>query len=142
MTPPSNVSLTSKTCCPVSIHLCLICKSLYLIVTRPIDSRDQVGALLTWNPAPGGKTTSILARVGVSLISSAQACSNAETEIPDFGFERVRADARKQWNDVLGRIQVDTTGVDVTTVQLFYSSVSLGWAFDGYSMLNGFWTAL
>ena len=32
----------------------------------------------------------ILARVGVSFMSVAQACHNAETEIPDFGFNKVR----------------------------------------------------
>ncbi|KAG5640175.1 hypothetical protein DXG03_000730, partial [Asterophora parasitica] len=82
-----------------------------------------LGALLTFQPAPQGKPTSILVRVGVSLISSKQACANAEEEIPDFGFERVQREARKQWNDVLGRIQVDTTGVPKETVQLFYSSL-------------------
>lgn len=89
----------------------------------PSGFTDQLGALFTWKPAPSGKTT-ILARVGVSLISSAQACANAEAEIPDFDFERVRAEARRQWNELLGRVQVDVTGVDKETVQLFYSSVS------------------
>ncbi|KAF9461880.1 glycoside hydrolase family 92 protein [Collybia nuda] len=83
---------------------------------------DQLGALFTWNPAPRGKTT-ILARVGVSLISSAQACANAEEEIPDFDFERVRTENRRQWNELLGRVQVDVTGVEKETVQLFYSSL-------------------
>lgn len=83
---------------------------------------DELGALFTFSPAPSGKTT-ILARVGVSFISSEQACANAEEEIPDFDFEKVHSDARAQWNDLLGRVQVDTTGVSKDTVQLFYSSV-------------------
>ncbi|KAF9448478.1 glycoside hydrolase family 92 protein [Macrolepiota fuliginosa MF-IS2] len=83
---------------------------------------DELGALFTFSPAPGGKTT-ILARVGVSLISSEQACANAEEEIPDFDFERVHTEARAQWNDLLGRAQIDTTGVPKETVQLFYSSL-------------------
>ncbi|KXN83542.1 hypothetical protein AN958_01251 [Leucoagaricus sp. SymC.cos] len=62
---------------------------------------DELGALFTFNPALSGKTT-ILARVGVSLISSEQA---------------------SQWNDLLGRVQIDTTGVPKETVQLFYSSL-------------------
>lgn len=67
-------------------------------------------------------TTSILARVGVSFISSEQACANAEEEIPDFDFERVRSASRAQWNELLGRVQVDTTNVDPEIVDLFYSS--------------------
>ncbi|KJA21326.1 glycoside hydrolase family 92 protein [Hypholoma sublateritium FD-334 SS-4] len=84
---------------------------------------SQMGALLTFSPAPAGGTTSILVRVGVSFISSAQACANAEEEIPDFDFEGVHAANRAQWNDVLSRIQVDSAGVDSTTVTLFYSSL-------------------
>lgn len=90
--------------------------------SRPPGFIDELGALFTFSPAPSGKTT-ILARVGVSLISSEQACANAEEEIPDFDFERVHRESRAQWNDVLGRVQVDMTGVSKETVQLFYSSV-------------------
>lgn len=67
--------------------------------------------------------TSILARVGVSFISVDQACANAEQEIPDFGFEKVRAASRAQWSELLGRIQVDPRGVDPEIVNLLYSSV-------------------
>ncbi|KAL1948229.1 hypothetical protein VTO73DRAFT_12304 [Trametes versicolor] len=82
---------------------------------------DQIGALFTFAPN-GNSTTSILARVGVSFISSEQACANAEDEIPDFDFERVRSASRAQWNELLGRVQVDTTNVDPEIVDLFYSS--------------------
>ncbi|GBE89826.1 Uncharacterized secreted [Sparassis crispa] len=83
---------------------------------------DQLGAMFTFTPNANG-TTSILARVGVSFISSAQACSNAEEEIPDFDFEGVRSASRAQWNDILARVQVDPQGVDSETVVLFYSSL-------------------
>lgn len=81
-----------------------------------------MGALLTFNPSPTGNTT-ILARVGVSFVSIAQACSNAESEIPDFDFDSVRQASFNEWNELLGRIQVDTTDVDSETVSLLYSSV-------------------
>ncbi|KAF5349763.1 hypothetical protein D9758_010174 [Tetrapyrgos nigripes] len=51
-----------------------------------INSNTESGGLLTFPPAPEGTQTKILARVGVSLISSEQACANAEEEIPDFDF--------------------------------------------------------
>lgn len=86
---------------------------------------SEVGALLTFPPAPGGGKTTILARVGVSLISRTQACSNANSEIPDFNFEGVRSANKAQWNELLSRVQVDTTGVPTQTVQLFYSSVGV-----------------
>ncbi|KAI0703899.1 glycoside hydrolase family 92 protein [Cerioporus squamosus] len=83
---------------------------------------DELGALFTFRPNAHGHTT-ILARVGVSLISPEQACANAEQEIPDFGFERVRAASRAQWSELLGRVQVDPKGVDPEIVNLFYSSM-------------------
>ncbi|THV06347.1 glycoside hydrolase family 92 protein [Dendrothele bispora CBS 962.96] len=84
---------------------------------------NEAGGLLTFPPAPKGTQTKILVRVGVSLISTDQACANAEEEIPDFDFERVHQENRATWNDLLGRIQVDMTGVPLETAQLFYSSL-------------------
>lgn len=81
------------------------------------------GALLTFSPATN-ETTSILTRVGVSFISSAQACRHAEEEIPGWDFDRVHSDALGQWNELLRRVQIDPTGVDEDTVRLFYSGVS------------------
>ncbi|TFK31528.1 glycoside hydrolase family 92 protein [Crucibulum laeve] len=83
---------------------------------------DELGALFTFPPAPSGPTT-ILVRVGVSFISSDQACTNAQEEIPDFDFDKVHAASRGLWNDVLGRVQVGTANVDMETVQLLYSSI-------------------
>ncbi|KIJ55604.1 glycoside hydrolase family 92 protein [Sphaerobolus stellatus SS14] len=84
----------------------------------------ETGAILGFSPHPNrGIKTSILARVGVSLISSAQACSNAESEIPNPDFELVRGTARGQWNELLSRVQVDTEGVDQNTTILLYSSL-------------------
>jgi putative alpha-1,2-mannosidase len=68
-------------------------------------------------------TTTILARVGISFISTAQACSNAEAEIGDWDFARVVNDSEDQWRDILSRVQVDTENVDDDTVTLLYSSV-------------------
>ncbi|KAF9052316.1 glycoside hydrolase family 92 protein [Hymenopellis radicata] len=74
-------------------------------------------------PASAAGSTTILARVGVSLISIAQACSTAEEEISDWDFERVLGDSQEQWRDILGRVQVQTEAVDVNTTTLLYSSL-------------------
>jgi putative alpha-1,2-mannosidase len=98
----------------------------FMIVTHigMIGFVSELGSLLTFDPAPSGPTT-ILARVGVSFISAAQACTNAEEEIPNFDFEDTRTASRKAWNDILGRIQVDDKDVDRETVSLLYSSVRI-----------------
>ncbi|EKM57353.1 glycoside hydrolase family 92 protein [Phanerochaete carnosa HHB-10118-sp] len=84
---------------------------------------SELGALFTFAPKTDNSITSIFARVGVSFISADQACANAESEIPDFNFDGARQAAFDQWDELLGRIQVDTTGVDANTTQLFYSSL-------------------
>lgn len=86
---------------------------------------SELGALLTFprNPDPKS-TTTILARVGVSFISTDQACSNAESEIPDFDFEATLASSQAQWRDILQRVHVKDDNVDADIVELLYSSVS------------------
>ncbi|KAH8668742.1 putative alpha-1,2-mannosidase family protein [Xylariales sp. PMI_506] len=82
-------------------------------------------------PLPGGAFTRfqsadvpVLARVGVSFISPDQACSNAESEIPDFDFESVSDAAYDAW---LGKISPVTVsmggGVNQSLVTNFYSGV-------------------
>ncbi|KAK1229538.1 hypothetical protein PQX77_007364 [Marasmius sp. AFHP31] len=87
---------------------------------------SEHGGLLGFppNPSSNPSSTSILARVGVSLISTEQACRNAEEEIPDWDFDRVVRDSEDLWRDVLGRVSVDMgEGVERDTAVLLYSSV-------------------
>ncbi|KAJ2917985.1 hypothetical protein MD484_g2436, partial [Candolleomyces efflorescens] len=95
-----------------------------------LSSGSEHGALLEFTPSPTSGVTSILARVGVSFISTDQACSTAEEEIPDYDFEKVKSEARAQWNDVLGRVKVGfgdagqrTTEKQKELVEHFYSSL-------------------
>ncbi|PSN70516.1 hypothetical protein BS50DRAFT_599078 [Corynespora cassiicola Philippines] len=70
------------------------------------------------NPAEG-----ILARIGVSLISSEQACRSAESEIPDFDFDSTQAAAESAWRDKLAPITVSTAGVEPSLITNFYSGI-------------------
>jgi putative alpha-1,2-mannosidase len=65
----------------------------------------------------------VIARIGISFISEAQACQNGENEIPDLNFESVRLAAQQLWNNALSRIIVDGGTTDQR--KLFYSSVSV-----------------
>ncbi|KAJ3558216.1 hypothetical protein NM688_g1058 [Phlebia brevispora] len=84
--------------------------------------QSELGALLTFKPRSSKESTSILVRAGVSFISSDQACANAESEIPDFDFSSVQQTAFDTWDELLGRIKVQTQGVSSEIVALFYSS--------------------
>jgi putative alpha-1,2-mannosidase len=70
------------------------------------------------NPADG-----ILARIAVSYISSEQACSHAETEIPDFDFDAMRTTAESAWREKLSPITISSEGVDSSLVTNFYSGI-------------------
>lgn len=74
-----------------------------------------------WFNAPSN--SQILARVGVSFISTNQACSNAETEIPSFNFHPVRMSARQAWVNKLEVVQVATTGVSKALLTAFWSGL-------------------
>ncbi|KAH6653020.1 glycoside hydrolase family 92 protein [Truncatella angustata] len=82
-------------------------------------------------PLPGGAfvrfetvNTPILARVGVSFISSAKACANAEAEIPEFNFDNVAEAASDAWRDKLSPITVTPgPGVDEALITSFYSGI-------------------
>lgn len=65
----------------------------------------------------------ILARVGVSLVSEEQACSNAEREIPSFNFDEVVAAAETAWRSKLDVIKIESSSVDKSYLTAFWSGV-------------------
>ncbi|KAF8200506.1 glycosyl hydrolase family 92-domain-containing protein [Mycena galopus ATCC 62051] len=98
-----------------------------------VGNRAPAGVVLAFAPPAsvqqhdGDETQSTLeVRMGVSWTSAAKACAYAEEEVPDIssvGFERVRTDARAAWNSVLSSVEVDSTGVSASTLELFWSSL-------------------
>ncbi|KAK7189623.1 hypothetical protein DPSP01_013434 [Paraphaeosphaeria sporulosa] len=82
-------------------------------------------------PLPGGgfirfsenPSDGVLARIAVSYISSEQACSNAEAEIPDFDFGATHTAAESAWREKLSPITVSSEGVDSSLVTNFYSGI-------------------
>ncbi|KAJ4399999.1 hypothetical protein N0V85_005873 [Neurospora sp. IMI 360204] len=81
-------------------------------------------------PLPGGAfvrfksgAKPILARTATSFISVEQACRHAESEIPDFDFDRISKAATEQWKAKMGGIRVSTKGVDKSLVTNFYSGI-------------------
>lgn len=47
-----------------------------------------------------------------------------DDEIPDWDWEGVQGASRERWEEVLGRVRVDTGKENGTVVELLYSSVS------------------
>jgi predicted alpha-1,2-mannosidase len=80
----------------------------------------SAGAWIHFERAPQDQ---ILARVGLSFISVDQACQNAESEIPDFGFEKVVKASEDTWTDKLSTVQVNPTGVSDELLTTFWSGL-------------------
>src|SRR3981189_1343828 len=97
---------------------------------RDVASRNPA-VLLRLNAMSAGEE--IFVRMGMSFISSQQACANAEEEIPDYNLETVASSSVAQFEDILNRIRVDTKNVLNDTVKLFYSSVSF--SIQEYSLI-------
>ena len=60
-------------------------------------------------------------RYGISFISAEQARKNLRTEIPAWGFDKIKRAARERWNDALGQIQVE--GGTTEQKRVFYTSL-------------------
>jgi putative alpha-1,2-mannosidase len=65
----------------------------------------------------------ITARVGISFVSSEQACQLAESELPEFGFDETRSSAEEIWRNKMSSISVDAAGVDDSLLENFYSGI-------------------
>ena len=65
----------------------------------------------------------ILARVGMSFISTDQACSNAEKEIEAFEFSSTEQAAESVWREKLSVIDIDATGVNTSLQTVFWSGI-------------------
>jgi putative alpha-1,2-mannosidase len=91
-----------------------------LTISRSINGYPLPGGAFVRFQSPGD---GILARVGVSLISSDQACSSAEREIPTFDFEGTQTAAENLWREKISPIKVSTSGVNSSTLTNFYSGI-------------------
>ncbi|KAI1446395.1 glycoside hydrolase family 92 protein [Annulohypoxylon stygium] len=82
------------------------------------DSESRLGAVFTFDSA------NVTSRVGVSFISSDQACANVDAEIPaGTSLETLENNVKTAWNNqVLSKITTTDTS-NTTRLQLLYSSL-------------------
>jgi predicted alpha-1,2-mannosidase len=88
--------------------------------TEQVSGQGDVGAFLRFGDLEAGETVRL--KTGISLVSVGQARLNLEQEMDPFGwdFAACRADAREQWNKLLGRIEV--TGGRPLDQKKFYTN--------------------
>ncbi|KAJ5060680.1 glycosyl hydrolase family 92-domain-containing protein [Bipolaris maydis] len=90
-----------------------------------------LGALFSWSPTEArvNGTLTLEARLGISYISAAQACSHVENELPyTKSFENVVEQARQEWEaKVLSKIRIgndgDATSNNATLKRMLYSAL-------------------
>ncbi len=75
-------------------------KRKYLFKNLP---EEQAGVALAYDVAAGDE---VKVKIGISYTSIENARKNLETECAHWDFDRVRNDARSQWNEWLGKIDV------------------------------------
>lgn len=92
-----------------------------LKISRSINGYPLPGGAFIRFESPGDNA--ILARVGVSLISSDQACSSAEKEIPSFDFDATHTAAETEWRNKISPIVVNRNGVNDSMLKNFYSGI-------------------
>ncbi|OTB05472.1 glycoside hydrolase family 92 protein [Hypoxylon sp. CI-4A] len=82
------------------------------------DSESRLGAVFTFN------STDVTSRVGVSFISTDQACSNVDSELPaGTTIDTLEDNVKTAWNDkVLSKITTTDTS-NTTRLQMLYSSL-------------------
>ncbi|OAL48694.1 hypothetical protein IQ07DRAFT_84231 [Pyrenochaeta sp. DS3sAY3a] len=82
----------------------------------------QAGGFIRFQKPVDGK---VLARMGLSFISSQKACHNAESEIPGpkFDFESLLKTAEEAWRKQLTPISIETAGIDDSMQTSFWSAI-------------------
>lgn len=107
----------------------------YAVFSRPFDYKLYSGtdykpdsnsitdntakAVITFRDLPADGR--VLAKVGISSVDEEGAKRNVEMEIPDWNFEAVVEQANTAWNDVLSKIDIETSDNNNRTV--FYTSL-------------------
>jgi predicted alpha-1,2-mannosidase len=82
----------------------------YQVLTDSILTEDglysQAKVLVQFDKTEEGEQ--VFVKVGVSAVDIEGAKNNVLTEIPDWNFDKVRIDAKNEWNALLSRINIET----------------------------------
>jgi predicted alpha-1,2-mannosidase len=91
---------------------------------RPLDAGARVSAGANLKCAliyPDAAAGPLLVKVAISAVDVDGALNNLAAELPDWDFERVRAEARAAWRRELSRIKIE--GAADTDRRIFYTAL-------------------
>ncbi len=89
----------------------------------PINPAGSAGVWLQFAAPSASADHTITARVGLSFISTDQACANAEAEIPAWDFDGTVRAAQDTWRDKLAPVHIDAAGVSTALQTTFWSGL-------------------
>lgn len=79
----------------------------------------QSGALFSYE----GNPKEVILRVGVSFVSTDQACANAEEEIGTSSFEEIQKASKALWQEKLSKVEIDVVNTPPNVTEMLYSSL-------------------
>lgn len=83
-----------------------------------LDSNEKTGAYFTYNVK---KDQEINVKVGISFLSVKKAKANLEKENSHWDFEKVKNNAKTQWNNKLSNVEISETSEDIK--KIFYTAL-------------------
>ena len=90
-------------------------------INAPITSVEQDAATGNYLVNLGQFDKKVLMKVGISYTSIENATMNIQEELPHWDFDKVIAESRTEWNNLLGRIKVE--GGTATDQRRFYTDL-------------------
>ena len=74
-----------------------------------LQNQPDLGAYFTFQVKKGEQ---IYVKIGTSFVSIEEARKNLEVEIPDFDFGKTQQNLKNKWNELLSRIEVESSNRD------------------------------
>jgi len=84
-----------------------------------IGDTYESGALFSYE----GNPEQVILRVGISFVSTDQACANAEEEIGTSSFEEIQLASKALWQEKLSKIMIDVANTPPNVTEMLYSSL-------------------
>lgn len=99
---------------------------------EPVSSMERDNATGNYLINFGKTKEEILMKAGISYTSAENAANNMQQELPHWDFDNVVSDSKNEWNNLLGRIQIE--GGTETDQRRFYTD--LWHALQGRKMIS------
>ncbi|KAH8690760.1 alpha-1,2-mannosidase, putative subfamily [Talaromyces proteolyticus] len=92
-------------------------------VSQTVGSYGSAKSAGAWTQFAGAVNNELKVRVGLSLISNADACSNGQNEIPNFDFDATYEAAQQAWTNKLNVVSVNPGGASDDLQTSFWSGL-------------------